>query len=174
MKNVTLAIFALTTAICCADLFDHEAQLALRYGKPAQVTGDSRLYRWGGMYVAVQLRDIGQGYKVSVSEAFKREDSGQLTASDIEKCLPSPTTGGKWIRHSDTEWQLRKKPIVANLVEEGTMIVVRHSKLHRPRPRRVWIWRPREPTSQPYPSITGSWSLGRKYRTPETRILESV
>jgi hypothetical protein len=135
MKNVTLALLALTTAICRADLFDSEAQLALRYGKPAQVAGDSRLYRWGGMYVAVQLKDIGRGYKVSVSEAFKREDSGRLTAADIEKCLPSPTSGGKWIKRSDAEWQLRKKPIVARLVEEGTMIVVQHSKSHRPHAR---------------------------------------
>jgi hypothetical protein len=134
MKNLTLAIFALTTVICRADLFDHEAQLALRYGNPAQVAGDSRLYRWEGIYVAVQLRDIGQGYKVSVSEAYKREDSGQLTASDIEKCLPSPSSGGKWIKHSDTEWRLRKKPIVAKLVEEGTMIVVQNSKSqHHPK-----------------------------------------
>ena len=132
MKNVILAIFALTTAICRADLFDNEAQLVLRYGRPAQTTGDSRLYRSGGLYVAVQLRDLGQGYKVSVSEAFKREDSSQLTASDIEKCLPSRSSGGKWIKRSDTEWQLGKKPIVARLVEEGTMIIVQHLKSHRP------------------------------------------
>ena len=86
--------------------------------------------------MAVQLKDLGQGYKVSVSETFKREDSGQLTAADIEKCLPSPSSGGKWIKGSDTEWQLRKKPIVALLVEEGTMIVVRHAKSQRPHPSR--------------------------------------
>jgi hypothetical protein len=92
------------------------------------MAGDSRFYRWGGIYVAVQLKDIGQGYKVSVSEAYKREDAGRLTPSDIEKCLPSFTTGGKWIQRSDTEWQLRKKPIVARLVEEGTMIVLGRAK----------------------------------------------
>jgi len=102
MKNVTLIIFALTTAMCRADLFDNEAQLALRYGRPVQMAGDSRFYRWGGIYVAVQLKDIGQGYKVSVSEAYKREDAGRLTPSDIAKCLPSPTMGGKWIQRSDT------------------------------------------------------------------------
>src|SRR5262245_48146460 len=63
MKNVALIIFALTTAMCRADLFDNEAQLALRYGRPVQTAGDSRFYRWGGIYVAVQLKDIGQGYK---------------------------------------------------------------------------------------------------------------
>ena len=131
MKNVTLIIFALTTAMCRADLFDNEAQLALRYGRPVQTAGDSRFYRWGGIYVAVQLKDIGQGYKVSVSEAYKREDAGRLTPSDIAKCLPSPTTGGKWIQRSDTEWQLRKKPIVARLVEEGTMIVMGRAKSQR-------------------------------------------
>jgi hypothetical protein len=131
MKNVTLTIFALTTVICRADLFDNEAQLALRYGRPVQMAGDSRFYRWGGIYVAVQLKDIGQGYKVSVSEAYKREDAGRLTPSDIAKCLPSPTTGGKWIQRSDTEWQLRKKPIVARLVEEGTVIVMGRAKSQR-------------------------------------------
>ena len=86
--------------------------------------------------MAIQLKDLGQGYKVSVSEAFKREDSRQLTVADIEKCLPSPSSGGKWIKRSDTEWRLRKKPIVAMLVEEGTMIVVRHSKSRRAHPSR--------------------------------------
>ena len=81
--------------------------------------------------MAVHLRDIGRGYKVSVSEAYKREDSGELTASDIEKCLPTRAMGGKWIKRSDTEWQLGKKPIVARLVEEGTMIVVRQPKSQR-------------------------------------------
>ena len=128
MKNVTLAILVLTTAISHADLIDSEAQLEVRYGKPAQITGDSRLYRWGGIYVVVQLKDIGRGYKVSVSETYKREDSGHLTAADIEKCLPSATTGGKWIKRSDTEWELGKKPIVARLVEQDTMIVVRRVK----------------------------------------------
>ena len=88
--------------------------------------------------MAVHLRDIGRGYKVSVSEAYKREDSGELTASDIEKCLPSRATGGKWIKRSDTEWQLGKKPIAARLVEEGTMIVVRHRKSQRSHAMRVW------------------------------------
>ena len=60
MKNVTLAILVLTTAISHADLIDSEAQLEVRYGKPAQITGDSRLYRWGGIYVVVQLKDIGR------------------------------------------------------------------------------------------------------------------
>jgi hypothetical protein len=128
MKNVTLALLALTAAISHADLGDNEAQLEVRYGKAAQITGDSRLYRWGGIYVAVQLKDIGQGLKVSVSETYKREDSGHLTASDIEKCLPSPSTGGKWIKRSDTEWQLGNKPIVARLVEQDTMIVARRVK----------------------------------------------
>ena len=125
MKNVTLALFVLATAICRADLFDNEAQLQLRYGKPVQVTADSRLYRWGGIFVAVQLKDIGRGYKVSVSEAFKREDAGPLTVSDIEKCLPSRTSGGKWVKHGDKRWRLGHKPIVARLVEEDTMIIVR-------------------------------------------------
>jgi hypothetical protein len=125
MKNVTLAVFALTTTICRADLFDNEAQLQVRYGRPVQTTGDSRLYLWGGIYVAVQLKEIGQGFKVSVSEAYKREDGGRLTVSDIEKCLPSPTTGGKWIRHSDTRWRLGHTPIVARLVEQDTMIIIR-------------------------------------------------
>jgi hypothetical protein len=128
MRNLPLAIFALTAAICRADLFDNEAQLALKYGRPAQIAGDSRLYHWGGIYVAVQLKDIGQGYKVSVSEAYKREDSGQLTASDIEKCLRSPSRRGKWIKRSDTQWQLGNKPIVARLVEEETMIIVRRMR----------------------------------------------
>jgi hypothetical protein len=128
MKNVTLALLALTAAISHADLGDNEAQLEVRYGKAVQITGDSRLYRWGGIYVAVQLKDIGQGGKVSVSETYKREDSGHLAASDIEKCLPSPSTGGKWIKRSDTEWQLGKKPIVAKLVEQDTMIVARRVK----------------------------------------------
>jgi hypothetical protein len=128
MRNVTLAIFVLATAICRADLFDNEAQLQLRYGKPVQNTADSRLYRWGGIYVAVQLKDIGWGFKVAVSEAFKREDGGRLTASDIEKCLPSRTTGGKWVKQSDTRWRLGHKPIVARLVEEDTMIIVRRVK----------------------------------------------
>jgi hypothetical protein len=128
MKNVTLAVFALTTAICRADLFDNEAQLQLRYGRPAQISGDSRFYRWGGIYVAVQLKDSGWGFKVSVSEAYKREDGGRLTASDIEKCLPSPTTGGKWIKHGDTNWRLGHKPIVARLIEQDTMIIVRRAR----------------------------------------------
>jgi hypothetical protein len=128
MKNVTLAVFVLATAICRADLFDNEAQLQLRYGKPAQISADSRLYRWGGIYVAVQLKDIGWGFKVSVSEAYKREDGGRLTASDIEKCLPSRATGGKWIKHSDTMWRLGHKAIVARLVEQDTMIIVRRVK----------------------------------------------
>ena len=128
MKNVTLALFALTTAICRADLLDNEAQLALRYGKPAQIAGDSRLYRWGGIYVAVQLRDVGQGYKVAASEAYKREDGGRLNPSDIEKCLPSRKTGGKWTKRGDTAWQLGHKPIVARLVEQDTMIIVRRGR----------------------------------------------
>ena len=128
MKNVTLALFVVTTAICRADLFDNEAQLALRFGRPAQIAGDSRLYRWGGIYVAVQLKDIGQGYKVSASEAYKREDGGRLTPSDIEKCLPSRNTGGKWTKRSETAWQLGHKPIVARLVEENTMIIVRRER----------------------------------------------
>jgi hypothetical protein len=128
MKNITFAVLALTTAICRADLFDNEAQLEVRYGRPAEVTGDSRLYRWGGIYVAVQLKDVGRGYKVSVSEGYRREDSGHFTASDIEKCLPSRTTGGKWIKRSDSEWQLGNKPIVARLVEQDTMIIVRRVK----------------------------------------------
>ena len=125
MKNVTLAVFVATTAMCRADLFYNEAQLVLRYGKPAQIAGDSRLYRWGGIYVAVQLKDIGQGYKVSASEAYKREDGGRLTPFDIEKCLPTRNTGGKWKKRSETAWQLGRKPIVATLVEDDTMIVVR-------------------------------------------------
>ena len=125
MKNVSLVVFALTMAICRADLFDNEAQLAVRYGRPAQISGDSRLYRWGGIYVAVQLKEIGQGFKESVSEAYKREDAGPLAASDIEKCLPSRTAGGKWIKRSDTEWKLGNKPIFARLVEQDTMIIVR-------------------------------------------------
>ena len=125
MKNVSLVVFALTMAICRADLFDNEAQLAVRYGRPAQISGDSRLYRWGGIYVAVQLKEIGQGFKESVSEAYKREDAGPLAASDIEKCLPSRTAGGKWIKRSDTQWKLGNKPIVARLVEQDTMISVR-------------------------------------------------
>ena len=125
MKNVTLAILALTIAVSHADLFDNEAQLQARYGIPAQISGNSRLYRWGGIYVAVQLEDIGQGIKVSVSEAYKREDSGPLTASDIEKCLPSPTSGGKWMKRGDTAWQMGNKPIVARLVDQYNMVVVR-------------------------------------------------
>lgn len=106
MKNVPLAVFALTMAVCRADLFDNEAQLAVKYGKPAQISGDSRLYHWGGIYVAVQLKEIGQGFKVSVSEAYKRADAGPLTASDIEKCLPGlrvenglsvATRNGSWV-----------------------------------------------------------------------------
>ena len=124
-KNFTLAVFALATAICRADLFDNEAQLQLRYGKPAQIAGDSRLYLWGEIYVAVQLKDIGWGFKVSVSEAYKRENGDRLTASDIEKCLPSRATGGKWVKQSDTRWRLGHKPIVARLVEQDTMIIVR-------------------------------------------------
>ena len=131
MKNVALTIFTLTTALCRADLFDNEAQLAVKYGRPVQMAGDSRFYRWEGIYVAVQLKDTGQGFKVSVSEAHKREDAASLTPSDIEKCLPSPTTGGKWIKRSDTEWQLGNKPIVARLVEEGTMIILRRADNHR-------------------------------------------
>jgi hypothetical protein len=133
MKNVTLAILALTTGISHADLFDNEAQLQVRYGAPAQISGDSRLYHWGAIHVAAQLKDLGQGNGVSVSEAYKRADSGHLTASDIEKCLPSPTTGGKWIKRSDTAWQLGNTPIVAMLVEENTMIVVRSVKSQRTR-----------------------------------------
>ena len=125
MKNVPLAVFALTMAVCRADLFDNEAQLAVKYGKPAQISGDSRLYHWGGIYVAVQLKEIGQGFKVSVSEAYKRADAGPLTASDIEKCLPHRTARGKWIKRSDTQWKLGNKPIVARLVEQDTMIIVR-------------------------------------------------
>jgi hypothetical protein len=125
MKNVILALFVLTTAICRADLFDNEAQLVLRYGKPAQIAGDSRLYRWGGIYVAVQLKDVGHGYKVAASEAYKREDGGRLTPSDIEKCLPSRNRGGKWIKRNETAWQLGHKPIIARLVEQDTMIMVR-------------------------------------------------
>ena len=125
MKNVPLAVFALTMAVCRADLFDNEAQLAVKYGKPAQISGDSRLYHWGGIFVAVQLKEIGQGFKVSVSEAYKRADAGPLTASDIEKCLPHRTAGGKWIKRSDREWKLGNKPIVARLVEQDTMIIVR-------------------------------------------------
>ena len=128
MRRVIVAILALTTAISRADLFDNEAQLAVRYGRPAQITGDSRLYRWGGIYVAVQLKEIGQGFKVSVSEAYKREDGGRLTNSDIEKVLPSLTTGGKWIKRSETEWQLGSKPIAARLVEQDTVIIVRRVK----------------------------------------------
>ena len=125
MKNVTLALFVVTAAICRADLFDNEAQLVLRYGKPAQIAGDSRLYRWGGIYVAVQLKDVGQGYKVAASEAYKREDGGRLTPSDIEKCLPSRKSGGKWVTRGEMAWQLGHKPIVASLVEDDTMIIVR-------------------------------------------------
>jgi hypothetical protein len=128
MRNVIVAILALTTAVCHADLFDNEAQLAVRYGRPAQITGDSRLYRWGGIYVAVELKEIGEGFKVSVSEAYKREDGGRLTVSDIEKVLPSETTGGKWIKRSETEWQLDNKPIAARLVEQDTVIIVRRVK----------------------------------------------
>ena len=112
-------------AVCRADLFDNEAQLAVKYGKPAQISGDSRLYHWGGIFVAVQLKEIGQGFKVSVSEAYKREDAGPLTASDIEKCLPPRTARGKWIKRSDKLWKLGNKPIVARLVEQDTMIIVR-------------------------------------------------
>ena len=128
MKNVTLALFVVITAICRADLFESEAQLALRYGKPAQIAGDSRFYRWGGIYVVVQLKDVGQGYKVSASEAYKREDGGHLTPSDIEKCLPSRKTGGKWTKRGEAAWQLGHKPIVARLVEQDTMIIVRRVK----------------------------------------------
>jgi hypothetical protein len=125
MKNVALALLALTTTIIRADLFDNEAQLRVRYGAPAQISGDSRLYDWGAIHVAVQLKDIGRGYKVSVFEAYKRADSSRLTASDIEKFLSSPTEGEKWIKRSDRAWQLGNKPIVATLVEDNTMIVVR-------------------------------------------------
>jgi hypothetical protein len=128
MKNVIFAILVLTAAASRADLFDNEAQLGARYGVPAEITGDSRLYRWGELYVAVQLKDIGQGIKVSVCEGYKREDSGQLTASDIEKCLPSPSSGGKWMQRSDTTWQMGDRPIVASLVEKDNMIVVQSVK----------------------------------------------
>jgi hypothetical protein len=67
-------------------------------------------------------------FKVSVSEAYKREDGGRLTVSDIEKVLPSETTGGKWIKRSETEWQLDNKSIAARLVEQDTVIIVRRLK----------------------------------------------
>lgn len=127
-KKLTAGILVLTMGILQADLFDNEAQLDVRYGRPAQASGDSRLYRWGGIYVAVQLKDMGQGFKVSVSEAYKREDCGHLTASDIEMCLPSRTRGGKWMKRTDTAWQLGNKPIVANLQEDGKLILVRFVK----------------------------------------------
>lgn len=128
MKNVILGVLALTIATSHSELFDNEAQLQARYGIPVEITGDSRLYRWGELYVVVQIEDIGQGFKVSVREAYKREDSGQLTASDIEKCLPSPSSGGKWMKRSDTTWQMGGRPIVASLVEQDNMIVVRSVK----------------------------------------------
>ena len=128
MKIAVLATLALTIATSRADLFDNEAQLGARYGVPAEITGDSRLYRWGELFVAVQLKDLGQGLKVSVCEGYKREDAGQLTASDIEKCLPSASSGGKWMKRSDTTWQMGNKPIVARLVEQENMIVVRSVK----------------------------------------------
>ena len=94
MKLFVLGLF-LGIGVAHAEIGDNLDQLR-RYGEPSKhtVSDDGTvfgLWRWGSFVLLVGFRD-----GVSHHEAVKRLDGAPMSASDLEKCVPSQN--GKQLR----------------------------------------------------------------------------
>lgn len=104
MKNVTLAILALTASISQADLLDQKEWIDKQYGPAILKDGAVHKYRWRDYIVEIKYGHHELFGTLVKSQKIYREDRGKITMRDIQIILPSRLHGGFWEQDGNNQW----------------------------------------------------------------------